>query len=123
MVLIGSYVLASNFLPATQLLACSVLNVLQSYLLAAVLAVLWLLYRQRVPEREHPLIATDNITPAERKPKEDAPELHVGLRQHDWSATLVRRRSLRGASGRHATRESHAFAKCENIIRSFADAI
>ena len=62
MVFIGSYVLASNFLPATQVLAGSVLNVVQSYLLAAVLAVLWLLYRQRVPEREHPLIATDNIT-------------------------------------------------------------
>jgi hypothetical protein len=52
-VFIGSYVLASNFLPATQILAGSVLNVLQSYLLAAVLAVI---YRQRVPEREH-----DNI--------------------------------------------------------------
>ena len=61
MVFIGSYVLASNFLPATQLLAGSVLNVVQSYLLAAVLAVLWLLYRQRIPERERPLIATDNI--------------------------------------------------------------
>ena len=48
--LIGSYVLASNFLPATQLLAGSNLNVVQSYLLAAVLAVLWLLYRQRAPE-------------------------------------------------------------------------
>ena len=51
MVLIGSYVLASNFLPTTQLLAGSVLNVAQSYLLAAVLAILWLLYRQRIPER------------------------------------------------------------------------
>ena len=62
MVLIGSYVLASNFLPATQLLAGSVLNVLQSYLLAVVLAGVWLLYRQRVPERERPLIATDSIS-------------------------------------------------------------
>ena len=49
-VLIGSYVLASNFLPATQLLAGSIFNVAQSYLLAAVLAVLWLLYRQRAPQ-------------------------------------------------------------------------
>jgi alpha-1,2-mannosyltransferase len=46
----ASYVLASNFLPVTQLFAGSILNVLQSYLLAAVLAVLWLLYRRRIPE-------------------------------------------------------------------------
>ena len=47
---IASYVLACNFLPVTQLFAGSILNVLQSYLLAAVLAVLWLLYRRRIPE-------------------------------------------------------------------------
>jgi alpha-1,2-mannosyltransferase len=50
--LIVSYVLASNFLPVTQLLAGSILNVAQSYLLTAVLAVLWLLYRQRTPQGE-----------------------------------------------------------------------
>jgi len=50
-VLIASYVLASNFLPATQLLAGSIFNIVQSYLLAAVLAVLWLLYHQRACER------------------------------------------------------------------------
>jgi alpha-1,2-mannosyltransferase len=49
-ILIGSYVLASNFLPATQLLAGSILNVAQSYLLVAVLAVLWLLHHRRTPE-------------------------------------------------------------------------
>jgi hypothetical protein len=52
------------------------LNVVQSYLLAAVLAVLWLPYRQRVPERERPLIATDNINQPSANQKE-APELHV----------------------------------------------
>jgi hypothetical protein len=62
--LIGSCVLASNFLPATQLLAGSVLNVLQSYLLAAVFAVLWLLYRQRAPERMRAERFTDAIPQA-----------------------------------------------------------
>jgi alpha-1,2-mannosyltransferase len=63
--LIGSYVLASNFLPATQLLAGSILNVVQSYLLAAVLAILWLLYRQRTPEGARVESFADAIPQAE----------------------------------------------------------
>jgi branched-subunit amino acid ABC-type transport system permease component len=41
------YVLASNYFPITQLLAGSLLNVGQSYVLAAALVVIALLYRQQ----------------------------------------------------------------------------
>ena len=64
-VLIGSYVLASNFLPATQLVAGSILNVVQSYLFAAVLAVLLLLYRQRTPEGVRVVKFADALPEAE----------------------------------------------------------
>lgn len=48
--LAASYVLVSNYFPATQLLAPSVLNVLQSYLLAGVLIVLALLLTRAAPD-------------------------------------------------------------------------
>jgi hypothetical protein len=44
-----AYVLASNFIPATKLLAATPLNVAQSYLLAAAVIVLVLLYRGAAP--------------------------------------------------------------------------
>jgi alpha-1,2-mannosyltransferase len=47
LVLVICYVLASNYFPVTQLLAGSLLNVVQSYVLGAALVVLALLYRQR----------------------------------------------------------------------------
>jgi hypothetical protein len=45
--LIGSYVLISNFIPVTNLLAATVLNIAQSYLLAAAIVVLMLLHTTR----------------------------------------------------------------------------
>ena len=47
LLLIGSYVLISNFIPVTNLLAETVLNVAQSYLLAAAIVVLMLLHTTR----------------------------------------------------------------------------
>jgi hypothetical protein len=45
--LIASYMLISNFIPATNLLAPTVVNIVQSYLLAGAVILLVLLYRSR----------------------------------------------------------------------------
>jgi hypothetical protein len=47
LLLIGSYVLISNYIPVTNLLAATVFNVAQSYLFAAAIVVLVLLHTVR----------------------------------------------------------------------------
>jgi alpha-1,2-mannosyltransferase len=58
--LIASYVLASNFIPATKLLAATPFNVLQSYLLAGAFIVLALLYRMP----QHSVAKQARLSPA-----------------------------------------------------------
>src|SRR5207302_10271348 len=63
-----SYVLISNYIPVTNLLADTVFNVAQSYLLAAAITVLSLLHTTRPGQQIALSSSTSRMAPAELKP-------------------------------------------------------
>jgi len=63
-----SYVLISNYIPVTNLLADTVFNVAQSYLLAAAITVLLLLHTTRPGWQIALAASTSRMAPAELMP-------------------------------------------------------